>query len=184
MDQIINFLPEHYRVILDFQAITSSEDEEFARVREGIARITADTLILDASLARVEDWEQLLDLPAEGTLDERRQAILAHLRGTGKLNTEMIKSVVKVYADNDCVTWFDGNQSIIYISVKIPAGQTFEDFQRIYDTLIHKVPAHLGLFVQRHYANWGEVRDNYDDWQAVKDNYSDWAEVRIRWEFE
>lgn len=173
---LMRYLPEFLRDVLEYQQIYGTEDPEFDLVETGIAGIFPEALIMDCSEERIIQWENALGITPQGTLEERRYYILGILNGgDGKLNEELIKKIVYSFTGGDCIVTFA--DSVILVQIKPPNNGEVYRFPDIERSLKPKVPAHLGLTVERFYSTWGDIKNNFEDWTAVK-AMDDWAAVK------
>lgn len=173
--KLIRFLPEFLRDVEEFKALFAAEDFEIDFLYPAIESIFAEKLIMGCSDKRLNQWEQMLNITPQGTLEERRHYVKAVLSGTGKLNESKIKNIVKALTEGDSNVSF--HDSAIYVKVLPPGDGTDFRFSDIERALLPLIPAHLGLTVERYYSTWGDVKMNYTDWGTVKEK-SDWNTVK------
>ena len=162
-----SYYPQVVQCIKEFQAIIDSEYPEFDMLAEGRDQITADAYLVTMGEERISQWEQLLSIrPIAGsTIDDRRDTVVARIRGQGKLNTQTINAIVKAFTGGTAISYVEN--STLYVKITPPPGNKQYQFENVTQELNHKIPAHLGLNVSRNYSTWGEIRDYYRDWNAV-----------------
>ena len=137
-----------------------------------------DAYLSTMSNDRVLQWEQLLGIrPLEdSTLDDRRDTIIARIRGQGKLNTTLINSIVNSFTGGTAESWIE--DGVLYVEITPPPNSKAYRFENVEQELAKKVPAHLGLQVSRNYYEWGGVKKNLSTWQDVRD-FGTWNSVYL-----
>lgn len=178
-ERMNSYYPQVIQSILEFQAIIDTEAPEIEALSEGKDRVLADAYLTTMSEERIEEWEQLLGIkPLDGSsVDDRRETVIARIRGQGKLNTELINSIVKTFTGGTANSWV--KDSILYVEITPPPENKQYQFANVEQELSKKVPAHLGFQVSRNYYTWQETKSKYSTWQDVKDNFDTWNEVLL-----
>lgn len=125
--RMLGYLPEFLRTAREIKAILESEGHEIDRLSDNIQLIINDAYIMSASESRIQQWEQKLKIVPAGTLEQRKQFILAVLRGQGKLNETKIKSVVNAFTGGEAIVTF--TNSTIDIKILLQTWATFTYFQ-------------------------------------------------------
>ena len=172
-----SYYPEVVRTIYEFQAIIDGDYPEFEKLAEATERITQDAYLLTMSEERTQQWEkvfQIKPLP-QSTLQDRREVIMARIKGQGKLNTALINAIVKTFTGGTAVSWVA--DSTLYVEITPPKDNKQYLFPNVEQELSRKVPAHLNFKVSRNYYTWGDINDNYDSWQHVLDDLGIWNDV-------
>lgn len=178
-ERMNNYYPQVIQAIGEFKAIIDSEYPEFEGLAEGRDKVVSDAYLTTMSEQRVEEWENLLGIkPLENsTVSDRRDTIIARIRGQGKLNTALINSIVNAFTGGTANSWVEN--SVLYVEITPPPGNKQFKFANVEQELKLKVPAHLGFNVNRNYLEWGEVKNTYTTWQDVKDGFINWQDVLI-----
>lgn len=178
-ERMNSYYPQVILAIREFQAIIKSEYPEFDLLNSENEKVIDDAYLLTMSEERVEQWENILGIaPLEdSTVGDRRDTIVARIRGQGKLNTAMINSIVSAFTGGTANSWI--SDSVLYVEITPPPGNKQYKFANVEQELSHKVPAHIGLKVSRNYFTWGEVKDNHVNWQEVKDELDTWEDVYL-----
>lgn len=173
------YYPEVVRTIKEFQAIIDAEYPEFENLGEANQRIIDDAYLLTMSEERTRQWESVLGIePIDGSsLSDRRDTVMARIRGQGKLNSALINSIVNSFTGGTANSWV--KDSVLYVEVTPPPGNKQFQFKNVEQELALKVPAHLGFKVERNYYEWGEVMSKYSTWKDVKDNFEAWEYIYI-----
>lgn len=173
--RMLGYLPEFLRTAREIKAILESEGHEIDRLSDNIQLIINDAYIMSASESRIQQWEQKLKIVPAGTLEQRKQFILAVLRGQGKLNETKIKSVVNAFTGGEAIVTF--TNSTIDIKILPPNMGDIYLFPDVERSLRPRVPAHIGLLVRRWYCTWNDVLQNYAHWSSVAEAGT-WQDVK------
>ena len=176
-ERMNSYYPEVVRKLVELQAIIDAEYPEFEDIEIIKEQIISDAYLNTMSLERVEEWEKIFAIkPIEGSsLSDRRETIMARIRGQGKLNTALINSIVNVFTGGTANSWVEN--SILYVEITPPPGNKQFQFANVEQELSKKVPAHLGFQVSRNYYEWGDIKNGYATWQDVKDGFNTWEDV-------
>lgn len=178
-ERMNSYYPEVVRSILEFQGIIDAEYPEFEDLNIAKDRVINDAYLITMSEDRIKRWESLLRITpiADSTLSDRRDTIIARIRGQGKLNTELINGIVEAFTGGTANSWV--KDSTLYVEITPPPENKQYKFANVEQELKLKVPAHLTLNVERNYYTWEEINQNYSTWQDVKDNFTTWNDVHI-----
>lgn len=173
------YYPQVIQSILEFQSIVNSEAPEFEEMSIAKNQITSDAYLLTMGEERVKQWEELLGIRAiEGSsVDDRRETVIARIRGQGKLNRSLINKIVGTFTGGTANSWVE--DSVLYVEITPPRGNKSYLFENVKQELEKKVPAHLSLNVSRNYYDWGDVLNNYATWDSVLDSFATWEDVYI-----
>lgn len=114
---------------------------------------------------------------ADSSLDDRRDTIIARIRGQGKLNTALISSIVNAFTGGTANSYIE--DSVLYVEITPPPNNKQYQFANVEQELKKKAPAHLGLNVSRHYSTWGQIKEKFANWDAIKSTFTDWEEVKL-----
>jgi hypothetical protein len=174
-----DYYPQVVQNISEFKAIIDAEYPEFELKSNAITRVTNDAHLSTMSLERVEQWERILGISQlEGsTLDDRRETIIARIRGQGKLNTSLINSIVNVFTGGTANSWVEG--STLYVEITPPPNNKQFKFANVEQELKNKVPSHLGFNITRRYTTWGELKDMFKTWGDVHNELPTWMDVYL-----
>lgn len=147
-----------------------------ARARGALLNNNAFLFWMDES--RLAEWENALeiDVPENSTVEERRNVIIAKIRGQNKFNVSNIKSIVKTFTGGDAeVTVANG---VISVKVLPPNnGQLYNQSALVWE-LKNKIPAHMQLNIERYYSTWGDVKNNETSWQSIRSGYTNWDALK------
>ena len=133
---------------------------------------------------RIEQWENMLGIqPIEGSsVSDRRETVIARIRGQGKLNTELINIIVSTFTGGTANSWV--KDSVLYVEVTPPPNNKQYQFLNVEQELKNKIPAHLGLRVERNYYTWEEIENTHATWGDVESNFDKWEDVLLFVPFE
>lgn len=178
-ERMIGYYPQVLQAIREFKAIVDGEYPEFEELNAAKERVINNAYLSTMAEDRIIQWEKLLGITplVDSELNDRRETIIARIRGQGKLNTHLINGIVKTFTGGTANAWVE--DSILYVEITPPPNNKQYKFANVEQELRLKVPAHLGFQVSRNYYEWGEVKQSHATWQDVKDNFNDWNDVRI-----
>jgi hypothetical protein len=168
-DRMINYYPSVVSAITEFKAIIDSEYPEFDELDKSRQQVLDDAYLTTMGESRVTQWEQILGITPlpDSSLQDRRDTIIARIRGQGKLNTETINAIVHTFTGGTAISWVEN--SCLYVEITPPPNNKSYKFANVEQELKKKIPAHLGFNVYRNYYDWQDVKDNQILWQNVYD---------------
>ena len=183
-ERMINYYPQVIQAITEFQAIIDSESPEIQSLSEGVQRVIDDAYLLSMSEERIEQWENMLGIqPLENSsVEDRRDTVIARIRGQGKLNSELINIIVNTFTGGTANSWI--KDSTLYVEITPPPDNKAYRFENVEQELAKKVPAHLGFKVERNYYTWEEIEKTHSTWQEVENNFNTWEDVLLFVPFE
>lgn len=178
-ERMNSYYPQVIQKIAEYQAILKSEYPEFEDSAECRDQILEDAYLLTMGEDRVEQWEKLLGIkPVEGSsVSDRRETVVARIRGQGKLNTELINIIVKTFTGGTANSWIAN--STLYVEITPPHNNKQYRFENVEQEIKKKIPAHLNFMISRNYYTWGDINDNHNNWQEVLDNLGTWEDVYL-----
>ena len=176
-DRMIDYYPQVIKAIKEFQAIIDAEAPEYEDLSIARDKLIEDAYLTTMNEERIAQWETLLGISplANSSVNDRRETIIARVRGQGKLNTEMINAIVNTFTGGTAEAWIEN--SILYVDITPPPEDKSFQFPNVVQELSRKVPAHLGISVQRNYNTWGEIKENYSTWGTLNDTFANWSDV-------
>lgn len=175
-ERMKNYWPEAIRQILEFQAIAKIEGFEIDFLETDIEAIVNEAYLITMGEERIAQWEKALGIKVndDESLQDRRDKIIARIRGQGKLNTEAINNIVGAFTGGTAISYIE--DGVLYVKVTPPPENKQYKFENVVQELTKKVPAHLGISVIRNYATWGEIAENYASWESIS-NLSNWNDL-------
>ena len=178
-ERMNSYYPQVIQAILEFQAIIDAEYPEFEALDKCNEQVISDAYLQTMSESRVEEWENMLGIrPLDGSsLDDRRETIIARIRGQGKLNSELIDIIVGTFTGGTANSWV--KDGVLYVEITPPPNNKQYLFENVEQELANKIPAHLGLSVARNYYNWGQIKNEYSTWGDVSSKFDKWESVLL-----
>lgn len=179
-----SYYPQVIQSILEFQAIIDSEYPELESISDGAERVINDAYLTTMSEDRIEQWENMLGIqPLENSsVSDRRETVIARIRGQGKLNTELINIIVGTFTGGTANSWV--KNGVLYVEITPPPNNKQYQFLNVEQELKNKIPAHLGLQVSRNYYTWEEIENTYATWGDVESTFGTWEDVLLFVPFE
>ena len=182
--RMLDYYPHVIKTIQEFKAITLTEGVELEDIHGKFQSVTDNAYLTTMDEKRVSEWEQILGIvPIQSsTVGDRRDTVIARIRGQGKLNTALINSIVNAFTGGTANSWVE--DSILYVEITPPPGNKQFQFANVEQELSKKVPAHLNFKVSRNYLEWREIKNNYSTWGDVKNTFDTWEDVYLFVPFE
>ena len=176
-ERMNEYYPQVIQAISEFQAIIDAEYPEFEELEKQNERVMSDAYLHTMTEARVKEWENMLGIhPIAGSsVDDRRDTIIARIRGQGKLNTKLINSIVNAFTGGTAKSYV--KDSVLYVEITPPPDDKHYRFENVESELANKVPAHLGLMVSRNYTHWEDFVEA--TWGDIADGFNYWEEILI-----
>lgn len=173
-----NYWPEAISKILEFQAIAKSEGFEVDFLKNDIELLVNDAYLSTMGEARTAEWEKALGIKSgsDESLQDRRDTIIARIRGQGKLNTALINSIVNAFTGGTAESYIQ--DSVLHVKITPPPENKQYKFDNVVKELSKKTPAHIGISVARNYATWKEVNENFANWEAVR-QLGSWEDLQL-----
>ncbi len=177
-ERMIGYYPSVISAIKEFQAIIDSESQEFEAQYTAKEDVLNNAYLLTMDENRIKQWERSLGIVpvANSTLEDRRDTIVARIRGQGKLNTQLINSIVSAFTGGTATSWVENG--VLYVEVTPPVGNKQYQFANVEQELAKKVPAHLGFQVSRNYYTWGETKETFSTWGDIN-ALGSWEEIYL-----
>lgn len=178
-ERMNSYYPQVIRNISEFKAIVNAEYPEFEMLDKGVTRITEDAYFSTMSEERVQEWETILGIkPIENSsVSDRRETIIARIRGQGKLNTALINSIVNVFTGGSAISWVENG--VLYVEITPPPKSKQFQFANVEQELRKKIPAHLGFNISRNYYTWGELNNTFASWEVMYNELPTWEDVYL-----
>lgn len=175
--RMIGYYPKVIQSILEFQAIVDGEYPEIENVSSEIQNVISDAYLLTMSENRIIQWENILGIRAieSSSLDDRRETIIARIRGQGKLNSELISSIVKTFTDGACESWIEDST----LNVRLLPSQSGKEYllENVIQEIVSKVPSHLAYSIVEAWQLWNDVNNSQISWQSTKNTHTTWKNV-------
>lgn len=177
-ERMWNYWPNAISKIMEFRAIAKSEGFEIDFLKNDIELLVNEAYLATMGEERVASWEKALGIKASSdeSLQDRRDTIIARIRGQGKLNTALINSIVGAFTEGTAESYI--KDSVLHVEITPPPENKVYKFSNVVQELSKKIPAHLGISVTRNYSTWGEIQANYASWDAVA-QLENWDELKV-----
>lgn len=178
-ERMNSYYPQVIRNISEFRAMVDAEYPEFEQLTEGVSRITADSYLSTIGEDRIKEWEAILGIEPfpNSSLSDRRETIIARIRGQGKLNTSLINSIVNVFTGGTANSWIENG--VLYVEITPPPTSKQYRFENVEQELKNKIPAHLGFNISRNYMTWGEINTTFKTWEDMYTELPTWEDVYL-----
>lgn len=178
-ERMNSYYPQVIQNISEFKAIINADYPEFESASSGVTRVTDDAHFSNMSEERVRQWENILGITpvANSSLSDRRETIIARIRGQGKLNTALINSIVKTFTGGTANAWVE--DSVLYVAITPPPNNKQFQFTNVEQELRKKIPAHLGFSISRNYFSWGEIDNTFGTWGNMLEALPTWEDVYL-----
>jgi hypothetical protein len=176
-ERMMGYYPQIIQSVLEFQAIIDGEHLEIEKLADGTIRVINDAYLTTMSEDRIKQWENVLGIqPIEySSISDRRDTIIARIRGQGKLNTERINAIVNAFTGGTANSWIE--DGVLYVEITPPPENKQFRFENVEQEIAKNVPAHLGLNIRRNYQLWSGVEYENATWSEVRTNYGTWQDV-------
>lgn len=177
--RMLDYYPEVIKCIEEFKGIIHAEGFEVDFLKSDMNVVVDNAWLTTMDENRIVEWEKLLNisLSPEDTIEDRRDRVIATIRGRGKLNTHLINSVVGAFTNGGTAESYI-KDSVLYVEINPPIDNKQYKFTNVENALKPLVPSHLGFVVSRNYATWGEIKNNFASWNAVYD-LENWGELTL-----
>lgn len=146
---LIDLLP--YRLqsqpVVDFEnAIQPAVDQ-----LEAAFWTMTDNLVVDTATDWLPLWEWAYGLTGSGTVEARRAAVKAKMRGAGTTTLEKIQAVADAFANAGAEVWEDNPAYMFYLRLNL-TGNQMPDIPGLRRVLEEIKPGHLGygIMVMQH----------------------------------
>lgn len=178
-ERMLNYYPQVIREIFEFRAIIEAESEQMQNQSDGRDAVMNQSYLPTMGEVRIKQWEKALGITPiqDSSLDDRRDTVIARIRGQGKLNEALISSIVNAFTGGKAKSWVEN--STLYVEITPPPDNKQYQFANVEQELNKKLPAHLGLSVNRSYVDWNKIKTTFTTWQNVKDGFDTWEDVYL-----
>lgn len=178
-ERMLNYYPQVIREIFEFRAIIEAESEQMQAQSDGRDAVMNQSYLPTMGEVRIKQWEKALGITPiqDSSLDDRRDTVIARIRGQGKLNEALISSIVNAFTGGKAKSWVEN--STLYVEITPSPDNKQYQFANVEQELNKKLPAHLGLSVNRSYVDWNKIKTTFTTWQNVKDGFDTWEDVYL-----
>lgn len=152
-DELKYWTPTYYQSIKEADANLRFAGRTIDQMAQALEDWCANMFIETMSeevLARMEAFYYLDN--SGRTLDERRRLLKAAQIGSGKMDIDRIKRIIKVYANTDCTVEF-----IHELNILLDAGDKMVNFTDFTTILGKQLPAHIKWHVHQEMRQEGTI---------------------------
>lgn len=141
--ELISHYPRYYREVFEMVEILKAQGKVADALEDNIEQTFLDHFILTADPPTIKTWESFLGITYEEqlTLEQRRRVVIARLCGLGHIGEPEIRAIIENYSEGEIDVDFENSSVMITIN-----GEIF-DRNNLIETLLRRIPAHLGLFL-------------------------------------
>lgn len=151
---MIEHLPETLKDSDYFRTLYQAQGGELHKIKSAINSLGQQFNIESATWAlEIYEKELGLDVDQNKPLDERRSNIRSKWRGTGKLDSELIKQVVDSFTNGGVDVKFDG-QIVIQFNNVLGTPPNMSD---VYEAMENIKPTHLPVIYEYLYLLIGDI---------------------------
>lgn len=180
-DRMMSYLPVYWHTYLEMQELLKAYSIEIDSLNEEQAYLLIDAFVMEMRKERIEEWEKWLKLPPNGSLHDRRLAVLNYFFRGVKMSRESIQATVaQMYNGARCTVKFYGgaNQDGSWLWNNIRSFGSWEKTRNEVDT--------WGGFAQYPSSTiWITIKplpEQEDEfigaWQDVKNDFATWQEFQ------
>lgn len=139
-------MPLYYLDVFEMRAILRAQGHLLDGLCDGMERLVDVNFILTADEATIRQWEKGLKITynARLTLDQRKRVVIGYIIGLGHIGEREIRGIIGQYTPNHVD--FDFMRGSITILIE---GEVFDE-ENLLETLLRRIPAHLGLKITIH----------------------------------
>lgn len=163
----------------EMQVILQAQGSVVDEIKTGRGEMMLDAFIMTMSEDRCKEWEKWLNLPPNGTLQDRRLAVLDFFNHLNKLTRSSIQTLVSQFYDGARSEVSAAHYTLRVIVKPRPGNDMVDlDLSLLEGQLEIRKPCHLTLDIQRWYCTWGDIKNNFSSWQNLKDRMPTWQHVK------
>ena len=168
-------VPEFVANLLEMKEIYNTQGYELGYLQHALEDVTDQCFIVAATWGLTR-WEQVFGVETNMSLsyEQRREILLAKIRGQGSTTKEMIKEVAAAYSGGE-VDVIEDNPNSLFIVRFIGIKGTPRNMQAFIRTLEEIKPAHLAYRFEYRYTVWEELLPYI--WRGLSG--MTWDDVRI-----
>lgn len=177
--RLLGYVPRYYETSRLFRSLSQSRGEELDGLSGALDQVLDQFFSRTASWG-LEDWEKELGLqPEPGFSDqERRDRVVAKLRGYGTCTIGLVKQVAEAYEKGAVEVIQDHGLYKIIIKF-VDTGGIPPNLDNLRAAVREVVPAHLGLEFAYNYLIWSELDAAAITWNDLDDLGMTWEEFEI-----
>jgi len=144
VNRLLEYLPNEFRDVEDFEALTNAEIPELDNLYNAIQRLLDDQFIKTASLESIRRWEAILRIQADPTTEDlnfRRKRIINRLSTKPPFTVRWLQDQLnRLIGPGMAVVSVDVQKFILYVTTNIENANLFKEVQH---TVQSTKPANL-----------------------------------------
>lgn len=139
-------MPVFYLDVAEMRAVLRAQGYLLDGVCDGMEKLVNVNFILTADEPTIRLWEKALKITYSEslTLDQRKRVVIGYIIGLGHIGEQEIRSIIGQYTEKSVS--FSFMRGVITILIE---GEIFDE-DNLLDTLLRRIPAHLGLNMSIH----------------------------------
>lgn len=173
---LLRLLPEDYPKSPAVVELQKAIEKLGTATEEDVADLL-DQFFLDTATWGLSCWEKVygVESDAKKSLEVRRSAVRAKMRGMGTTTVELVQNVSESFVNGEVAVEEHNDEyrfDIVMLSV-IGIPPNMEDLKRAIEEI---KPAHLAYEIIIKYNTWGMVRNSQMTWGAAQERK--WVEMK------
>lgn len=165
---MLGYLPSFYRDIKDFQALISTEANEFTRLYALLDGLS-NQFFVDTATYALDDWMKASDSRLSrmdvASVEDKRKAIKGKLNGLGTITPDTLETVVSNFYEADLIELPE--PGVLRFRLKGIRGEPI-NMPDIREAVKDAIPAHLKAEYEYTYLPWSEVEQASLDWDGAE----------------
>lgn len=169
---IKKYIPRIYKKSKYMNSLYGALNQMFLDT-ENLKENYKNQFFIETAVLGLEILEKEMELPGSGELAQRREEVLARMRGRGTCTPFLVKEIAKVYTGGDVeiIENFKGYSFIIKVINIVGNPPNIEGLRVIIKEI---KPAHLSFDFEFKYNTWGDIEGK--TWGALRGKT--WGEIR------
>ena len=178
-NEMLSYLPQYYEKSRVVYNILETEGLEFDATHQRLKE-TLDQFFVQTATWGLGKWESQLEIepPIGATHTERREKIIAKIRGVGTATIAVIKRTAEAY-DQGAVDVYEDHPAYKITLVFIDTTGVPPNLQSLLDAVRDVVPAHLEMAHRFNYFLWDELDSRGWTWTVLDTMTITWDQIII-----
>lgn len=175
---IINYLPSYYRDRINVKKLMEITDRELGELNYYAITLGGQATVKKATWG-VRTWEKEMGIVYNPSmpLEDRREVVIAKIRGRGTTTKKMIKNIAEAFSGSE-VEVIEFPEEHYFVIKFVGTRGVPKNMQGFIDMLNLIKPSHLEYLFEYTYLTW----DNFDNYNKTWD---EWDALNLTWdEFE
>lgn len=142
---LFSYEPDTYKKSQVMREILNAQEAQLLKEEERQSGIVAD--MYPSQTIHPERWEKEYGIEQAEGVEQRRSNILAKIKGTGTVTSEVVKDITLSYIDGIVDVEEDPDDSMIYITVE--SEDQIQEVKSLFYQLYGIIPAHIEVHVSQ-----------------------------------